>query len=237
MRSPGFLSPEFMGRRSVLGVCAAGAAALLAGCAPSDTIRYRLTAEVETPEGVRTGQSVIQVAWTKPGPIAKAVLGGLAGSGFQVTGDAIAVDLPRGETLFVLLRSPASEDWAGFASNQVGGGEVRPVPRIDPHVPGMDNYPYFVRFRDISDPGTIEQVDPDDLATSFGEGYRLKALTFQRTSEPVTEGIKHRLTADFWHRWGARQQDEVNKGPANENPYFKTLASKFNKNDFLVEGS
>jgi len=229
--------PEFMGRRSALGVFAGCAAALLVGCGSSETIRYRLRAEVETPEGVRTGQSVIQVAWTKPDPVAKAVLGALAGSGFQVKGEAVAVDLPGGETLFVLLRSPAVEDWAGFASNQVGLSEARPLPRKDPHLPDTDNYPYFVRFRDLNDPNTVEQVDPDDLATSFGDGYRLKALTLQRTNEPVTNGIKHRLTADFWRRWAATDQDEVSKGPVNKNPYFKTLASKLNRSDFLVEGS
>jgi hypothetical protein len=36
-------------------------------------------------------------------------------------------------------------------------------------------------------------VDPDNLASSFGKGTSLKALTVQITQEPVTVGIKRRL--------------------------------------------
>jgi hypothetical protein len=57
----------------------------------------------------------------------------------------------------------------------------------------IDNYPYFVRFKDMADPKSVEQVDPDNLAKSFGAGYRLKSLTVQMTGEPVTVEIEKRL--------------------------------------------
>ena len=53
--------------------------------------------------------------------------------------------------------------------------------------------PTIVRFRDIADPKSVEQVDPDDLAKSFGPGVKLKSLTVQMTDEPVTTGIEKRL--------------------------------------------
>jgi hypothetical protein len=147
---------------------------------------------VETPEGVKSGHSVNEVIWTRSGPVEKALFSGLAGGGFQVKGEAVAVDLPNGQTLFVLLRSPASVDWAGWVSHDVPkDGSAAPVPRKDNM--GNDNIPYFVRFKDIADPKSVEQVDPDDLAKSFGPGYRLKALTLQRTSEPVTTGMEKRF--------------------------------------------
>lgn len=64
--------------------------------------RYRLTVEVETPEGLRTGSSVIEVMQriVRPGshPSSWAI-------DRRIRGEAVAVDLPQGQTLFALLRS------------------------------------------------------------------------------------------------------------------------------------
>ena len=93
------VSPALVKRRWV--VAGLIAALGLSSCEPGDPfsgrvyfdpIRYRLSAEVETPAGVRRGSSVIQTIWDR----------GLSEA--TITGDAVAVDLPGGETLFVLLR-------------------------------------------------------------------------------------------------------------------------------------
>ncbi len=52
-----------MARRGVLGLLAGGAAALLGGCGliwGSDRLRQKITVEVETPDGPRTGSSVVE---------------------------------------------------------------------------------------------------------------------------------------------------------------------------------
>ena len=161
----------------------------------------KLTAKVETPEGVKSGFSVIEVKWDK------------AGRGYNVKGDAVAVDLPKGETLFVLLRSQSSVDWPAYLHqivklenspedqalyyNRIAANRtIWPVPRTKEYFGNREeheNYPYFVRFKNIADPKSVEQVDPDDLAKSFGPGYRLKSLTVQMTDEAVTVGIEKRL--------------------------------------------
>lgn len=215
-----------MRRRGVLStLVAAGAALALAGCAnvtheEFEPVRYQLTAEVETPEGVRTGSSVIAVTWamSRTSPP-------LGGSSYSVEGEAVAVDLPGGQTLFVLLRSATDVDWAAWVIKRIptaGKAEqAKPSPseraeqiaseeryldlvRADrgvhavwrpapPHnLPGL-SIPYFVRFRDLADPKSVEQVAPDDLASTFGPGYRLKSLTVQVTDDPVTTGIERRL--------------------------------------------
>jgi hypothetical protein len=162
----------------------------------------KLKVEVETPEGIKSGFSVIEVKWDK------------AGRGFNVRGEAVAVDLPKSETLFVLLRSQPSVDWAAYLHQLVKlenspedqtlyYGQIAADPRVWT-VPRtlespwgnkemIDNYPYFVRFKDMADPKSVEQVDPDNLAKSFGAGYRLKSLTVQMTGEPVTVEIEKRL--------------------------------------------
>lgn len=184
---------------------------LLSGCGNIDTdkfaffyppYRYALQAEVETPEGIRFGSSVIEVKWSY--------------SSFTIKGEAVAVDLPNGQTLFVLLRSSSSDDWAAYAhewtnikappnlsadeANEIywkmaaddrGTYPVKRQRMVGPEE--IDNYPYFVRFRDIRDPTSIERVDPDDLAATFGPGYRLKSLTAQFTDASVTTGIERKL--------------------------------------------
>lgn len=191
-------------RAALLG---AAAALLASGCDRStfrETLpayRYRLTAEIETPEGVKTGSSVIQVQWTVPGKIS----GTQGTASYKVMGEAVAVDLPNGETLFVLLSSPKAVNWAAEGLNgtnilkesvsaQGADRGVHPVPRtIEMPWGAVENYPYFVRFRDLRDSASVEQVDPDNLAKSFGAGTRLKALTVQITDDPPTEGIRRRL--------------------------------------------
>ena len=51
-----------------------------------------------------------------------------------------------------------------------------------------DHYPMLVTFDDIAKPETVKQVDPDDLAATFGPGYALKQVSLELTDEPVTEG-------------------------------------------------
>ncbi len=72
--------------------------------------RYRLTVEIETPKGLRTGSSVIEVQtfraarWMPSG-------GGGGGVGNKVKGEAAAIDLPNGQTLFALLETEWGWDW------------------------------------------------------------------------------------------------------------------------------
>jgi len=44
-------------------------------------------------------------------------------------------------------------------------------------------YPLLVRFRDASDYRTLERVDPDNLASSFGSGVTLRKITVQITQD------------------------------------------------------
>jgi hypothetical protein len=55
-------------------------------------------------------------------------------------------------------------------------------------------YPLLLRFGNIADPRTVEQVDPDNLAASFGYGVRLKRITITMLGKtPVTKGISKYL--------------------------------------------
>lgn len=226
-----------MKRRAFLAGASALAAALpLAGCGvltnPTPDYRYRLTVEVDTPEGLKTGSSVIEVrTWNSPGEVRH-----------KLTGEAVAVDLgPRG-LLFALLRSEQNPDWAKtimfllspdvpyvkgedqflkrFSLMLNMRGRTLEVPRLLPRIyppdPQPSGFPMLVRFRNINDPMSIEQVDPDDLAKTFGDDIKIKCITVSLTDESVTLGIEKRL------RWF----DNMNVYRTDpDNPFSNTLPS------------
>jgi hypothetical protein len=207
-----------MGRRLFAnGLLGAVTLTALSGCGPSaqDTaeLRYRLTVEVDTPQGPRSGSSVIAVKavrnpdWVNPEG---------RGNRTSFTGEAAAVDLPGGRTLFALLKtdggaSEASDyPWLAFqdrlrekddlvASYQRLGrsSASAPMRRTEMTLPNggteVSALPMLVTFGDIKDPTSVASVDPDDLAASFGEGVKLKAITVEITDDPVTSGIEGRL--------------------------------------------
>jgi hypothetical protein len=82
----------------------------LGACRPwydDHELRYRVTVEVATPAGIRTGSGVIQVTATETPFWAP----GLAVT-YRLEGEAIPVDLPGGRTMFALLGLPGHPDQA-----------------------------------------------------------------------------------------------------------------------------
>lgn len=168
---------------------------MLTACTQLPTYRYRLTVEVDTPEGLRRGSSVIQVKTQDiigfPGPDA----GGIRTS---VKGEAVVVDLGRRGLLFALLRDadsiaqlsllPVRVDKGG--TGEAAGNNLRAMKLVAGRadVP-EESRPILVRFRDISDSKSVEIVDAEDLASAFGPGVRLRRITAEITDDRMTDSI------------------------------------------------
>lgn len=221
---------------------------MLPGCAFADDkapdYRYRLTVEVETPEGLTAGSSVIAVEQT----LGRA--GGAPANSqlyLRVRGEAVAVDLPGGQTLFALLRSQSNNEWsAGIVAALAPRREdpdgaprfdgvllldgIAEVPRFFPPnriIGRHSGYPMLVTFGDVDDPTSVKEVDPDDLAASFGEGVRLKRITVELTDDPVTTGIGERLG------WLPDYYDKMLDGRTNNSVHaVKRLANDLSQSDF-----
>jgi hypothetical protein len=203
-----------MPRRSFL---VGGLGFLLAGCGsrPRD-VTYRFTLEVETPEGRRIGSNLLEVGISfNDGP-----LGGLAQTALSVgvSGEATVVDLGARGLLFCLLSRDI--DRKGSLDQDAMFGAVFPerpppgiyadqrerdlalskmpyrnhVDRVKAEKPTVavpiERLPRLVRFRDLSDPLSVETVDPRDLATVFGPGVRLVGATVAITEGKPTRGIE-----------------------------------------------
>ena len=105
-------------------------ALLLAGCGapepdPFPPFRYRMMVEVETPGGLRTGSAVREVDYTDllSSPLRLPQTAMLT---LKVRGEAVAVDLPGGRTLYALLSAPG--DSHADYSAQIALDTLLPVP-------------------------------------------------------------------------------------------------------------
>jgi hypothetical protein len=83
-----------MTRRGLMALLAMAPAASLSGCGEPSTVRYRLTLEVETPEGTKTGSGVIEHAARWNDGITRG-LGAGPGLAVRTRGEAISPILAR----------------------------------------------------------------------------------------------------------------------------------------------
>lgn len=162
--------------------------------------RYRLTVEVVTPEGRRSGSAVRAFIWTRQPTAFTGV-----DVHYSERGEAVVVDLPRGRSLFVLLNVTPSNlvemavntgqpSRASVAIQQASASRTMyVVPRKHEFQASNREYPRFVTFADMANPKSIAAVDPDDLANTFGGGVMLDKITFQVVDDSVTAKIDGKL--------------------------------------------
>ena len=192
-----------------MGMLATTASVLaLAGCgmfADKHTYRYRLTVEVDTPQGVRSGSSIIESTASE----SNGLNGRMVHS--ELHGEAVAIDMPDSGTLFALLDSgDGSAPFAAAAYNQIIPESIsKNVDWRVPHdaiahqtvaadVPAA-YYPILVRFTDIKNPASVVKVDPTHLDRDYGAGVRLKRVFVQTTDDAVTTGIEKRF--EWWAKF------------------------------------
>jgi hypothetical protein len=167
--------------------------------------RQKMTVTVETPAGEVSGSSVSEVSWRKHWIQTDGV-----GWSYDLTGEAVVVEVAPGRFLFALLTGAGTTEYMGtVAAASITGREGRVIDgALFGEVQGRRGraagvitvpevqYPMLVTFGDIAKPETVREVDPEDLSAVFGEGVRLKAVTLEITEEPVTEGVV--VALPFW---------------------------------------
>lgn len=165
------------------------------------TYRYKVTVEVITPSGPRRGAAVREIEYARAIPV-------MTQNEFRTRarGEAVAVDLPGGQTLFVLMDIDAHETIRAAVAQGRGAPPLKELldraessrqiyvypsrERLRAH---NGDFPWFVRFRNIADPLSAEILAPDKLDAAFGPGVALGRMTVQMVDEPVTNDIPRRL--------------------------------------------
>jgi hypothetical protein len=190
-----------------------GPLALLAALVIGDQIRinrpahkYRLTVEVETPEGIKSASGVMSVH-----PDRSYSRGGHT----RTRGDAVFVDFGGGKNLVVLLahldKSLELDDmnYVALRAYKVAGRNVsfNEMSRLTGAVPVTGALiPVLVTFTDPRDSGSARTVSPDDIAAALGNGFRLHGISVEVVpngvwpldfggplGDPVTRGIEAKL--------------------------------------------
>lgn len=172
--------------------------------------KYRLTVDVETPGGVRSGFGVISVHPNR----------GYGGSGSgpagpRIKGDAVFVDLGNGRNITALLlhgTDPAETHGMTFLPLRAFAAagrriDFRDVKRqTETVVVTGELIPTLVTFADVANPASARVVDPAKLPAAFGQGFELRRVSLQivpsgfwpldfggALGEPVTRDIRSRL--------------------------------------------
>lgn len=195
---------------------------------PQEVLRHIVTVVIDTPVGQSAGSSVIETMIGEEPKI-------FPQSDYiysDVEGEAVTVRLPDGQLLFALL---SAQDGNGADSYQLDlmrdavasdpdllrqlGAELiddwrrfRPLARkrelkaiLQP-----EDYPMLVTFSDLDDPTSVELVDPDDLAATFGEGISLQYMMVASTKARPTRGIEQTLP---WLEKVGRQRATLKPNP------------------------
>ncbi|MCA1434470.1 hypothetical protein I6F33_16000 [Bradyrhizobium sp. BRP20] len=193
----------------------AGLLGLLALLVGGDQIRinrpdhkYRLTVEVTTPAGIKTGSAILAVVPDR----------NYNRSGRTTTrGEAVFVDLGQGKNIVVLLAHQqgakldlddinyvALRAYGAARGNRVSFKDMSRQSGVVP-VQG-ELIPALVSFGDLGDPNTARLVASDKAEIILGEGYAIRGFSAEVVpngfwpidfggvlGEPVTRGIEAKL--------------------------------------------
>ena len=184
--------------------------AVLPGCIPKrHEWHQKLSLIVETPNGRQIEASSVSKV-TLVDSRSRLNVPEARGVRFELYGEAVALEITPGRYIFMLLGGV--ED---LAQSQLPleyntrdlDGWVDDVKAQDGRVVSVADWsPQFVTFDDISDPSTVQSIDPDNLNVWFGEGHAITSIEFRITSEPVTDGVILDLF-DWWPEYENKQLD------------------------------
>jgi hypothetical protein len=166
---------------------------------PTTSYRFRITLNVDTPQGLKSGSSVMEVrTWRYP---AWLTLGNNTGES-SLKGEAVFVDLgpdtggkprnviavlasgPRGENVdFYLLPGRVFEPlWAQKPDSLQFRAPSSELPKL----PAGTNaelrgtlIPTLVTFIDLNDPKTADVIQPGDFEQTFGKGVMLRDVKIE----------------------------------------------------------
>jgi hypothetical protein len=167
---------------------------------PTYSHRYRLTLEVETPDGLKTGSSVIE-----PSARAQPLILVNSTAVTDLKGDAVFVDLGKvGSVLGLLavgkeIQAPYGPVYLAIKSFGVPNCKQPFCQwREIAHKSGERDFPpdlvpALVTLSSSGDPKSARFLRPGELETVFGPGYRLKRAWIELTQEPVTHEISEKL--------------------------------------------
>ena len=194
-------------RRKLLGqmsgIMAASFAMAAGGCSSSPRIlRYRFVVEMETPEGLKSGMTVVEAKTV----FFDSLLGDRSGATY-IYGDAPLIDLgERGVVVPTLAKDPirikSHTPLGAFEElhkdlRDPNGDTPRSLDRLA-QVQGvteipLEMLPMLVWFPDRNNPESVRRLEPLNVEAQLGASYRLKRATVEVTKDVPQETIAKAL--------------------------------------------
>jgi hypothetical protein len=152
---------------------------------------------VETPGGIKSGSSVIDVRIQK-----QPEFGSSPPIVTYVKGEAVFVDLGDGRNLIALLASGPNAENTDYPKSVVPthfrlsyeDHDLVKYPSLQGRWDVPERYlPTFVTFEDLYDPKTTRVVPPHALEEVFGAGVRLRRVWVEMTGDLITRRIEKEM--------------------------------------------
>ena len=164
-------------KRAIILLVGLVAAVLMFASSDTTTRGRKVSLEVMTPRGPVRGESVVEVRYARAPWWYPVGTGNRNGAG--LFGEAPFVDLGDGLYLFMVLEAPGGQSLLSSFSEARGEGDN-----------GFNRFwpPRLVGFTNIRDANSVRNVAADNLAATFGPGYRLLRMTATETDVRATKG-------------------------------------------------
>lgn len=173
-------------------LCAMGLLFLLGACNRPHKYDWKqtVTITVETPSGTKTAsadQYISAKLYDRPMFATTTTLER------EHRGDPVILDLGAGNVLFAVqsLSFVISQfsDKDGWRQPYEAATSSPPMEPREVDVPRLPQSIHFFRFKDLADPSSIERVNPNDLAASFGAGFALTEVVVSARAAKIEPAI------------------------------------------------
>jgi hypothetical protein len=164
----------------------------LAACSPSVTSRYKVTMTVYKGEQAFQAVGIQETRCYGQNPVFTMSTGGC-----HLEGEAIPLKMGEGGYLIATMSRRADccsvgyyaknlRNWGENGRSDRWGGYLKDTKKW---VLKPENYPLFITFADMNNPRSVAEVDPANLAATFGDGWRFGAMNVEVVSfQPITMG-------------------------------------------------
>jgi hypothetical protein len=180
-----------------LGLLGLALLALTACSGPSFSVRYRLTVEIDTPDGLKSASSVLELTVRDDTKVVTVVGGNMLH--YSGRGEAVFVDLGRGRHVIALTALASAPYSSGLMTSFMGAFKIDNTLAIKSLTgrPGVhdiptNTLPALAILRDIADPRTVRLITPAEFPPIFGPGFRFRRATVEMVpiDTPLTETIR-----------------------------------------------
>jgi hypothetical protein len=193
----------------IAGVLLLGSAAAfaLSDAYVSGIYRYKITINVQTPDGMKSGSAVREVTDTDSD--VKVLDLPDVGSAPKIKGEAVVVDLGEKGKLFGLIKDDSYRELFAATPHGTSGASTVEGIKYFKNLPVGNVYelkmkwawPQMVTFEDLSDPMSVRAVDKEDISETFGPGYAIDSITIEITDERLdcdVLNIVPEFSEEYW---------------------------------------